>query len=146
MDRELKEEYIHALFRFKRMGMNMPQLSDVSMAEIVIMKDIAKTSDCPHHNMSVQDMQSKLHITKSAISQMMSSLEKKGYIEREIDKSDRRKILSTLTPTGENVLKGAKKHADQRLETIISRFGKENTKQLIVLLNKLSDIAEDLTL
>ena len=146
MDRELKEQYIHALFRFRKIGVNLPQLSELNMTEITILKNIVKGSDCSHHNMSVSEMQSKLHITKSAISQMMNSLEKKGYIEREIDKADRRKIVATLTPRGEDILKEAKRNVDQRLEETISRFGKENTKQLIILLNQLSDIVEDISL
>ena len=143
MDSGLKDQYMHAIFRFKKMGMVFHQIADVNMNELVVMRGIAGNS-FSDNNTCVSEIQSNLHITKSAISQMMNSLEKKGYIEREIDKNDRRKVIVTLTKMGMDVLKKTKDSVNQLLDEIFSRFGEENTKQLISLINLLSDISEEL--
>ncbi len=75
---------------------------------------------------------------------MMNSLEKKGYINREIDKVDRRKVIVTLTKAGKEVWKETKESADNNLEEFISRLGDEKTKQLIALLNDVSDISVEM--
>ncbi|MDY0235424.1 MAG: MarR family transcriptional regulator [Gudongella sp.] len=144
MDKALKDQYMNAMFRFKKAGMILAQRSDLNMTELMLMKGVAKNSLFSGDNMNLSEIHNKLHITKSAISQMMNSLEKKGYIEREIDKTDRRKVIVTLTRTGLDVLKEARESSNQIFEEIISRLGDENTKQLIELLDKVSDITEDL--
>ncbi|OLS01924.1 MarR family winged helix-turn-helix transcriptional regulator [Tissierella creatinophila] len=144
MDKVLKEQYLYAMFRFTKVGMILPQKSDLNMTELIIMKGVAENSSFTDNNISTSEIQSKLHITKSAISQAINSLEKKGYIERKIDTADRRKIIVTLTQTGENSLNEIKEFVNQILEEAISRLGSENTKQLTVLLNQASDTFEDL--
>ncbi len=131
MDKSLKEQYMQAMMRFRKICMILPQRSDLNMTELIVMKGIARNSSLSDNNTTVSEIQSKLHITKSAISQMMNSLEKKGYIKREIDKADRRKVIVTLTKVGKEVWKETKESADNNLEEFISRLGDEKTKQLI---------------
>ncbi|MFA9379818.1 MAG: MarR family winged helix-turn-helix transcriptional regulator [Acetanaerobacterium sp.] len=144
MDETLKEQLVHAMLRFKKVGMTFPPGLDIRMGELFVMSGIAKRTSCPDKNVNVSDIQSNLYITKPAVSQMLNALEKKGYVIREIDKSDRRKIAVTLTDHGQDILKQTKEYTDQMLETVISRFGEENTWQLIKLFSLLSDITEDL--
>lgn len=144
MDKILKEEYLHAMFRFRKMRMMFLQGSDVNMTELVVMRSIAEKASCSDDGINVNEIQKNLHITKAAISQILNSLEKKEYIVREIGKTDRRKFKITLTQAGTDVLKDTKEYANQRMEEIISRFGEKNTQQLITLLDQLSDILGDL--
>jgi DNA-binding MarR family transcriptional regulator len=74
---------------------------------------------------------------------MLNSLEKKGYVSRAIDKTDRRRISVTLTAEGMKVLKAMTQYMDQTLGTTVMRFGEENTRQLISLFTLLADISED---
>ncbi len=144
MDRALKDQYLYAMFRFRRVGMILPQGSDLNMTELIIMKDVVDNSSFSDNSIRTSEIQRELHITKSAISQAINSLEKKGYIERKTDTADRRRIIVTLTPTGEEVFEEIKQNVNQIMEEAISRLGEENTKQLIVLLNQASDISEDI--
>lgn len=137
MDGNLKEQLIRVMLRFKKLGMTFPLGFDIRMGELFVMNGIAGNTSC-------SDIQSNLYITKPAVSQILNTLEKKGYVNREIDKSDRRKISVTLTPQGQEILKETKKYADMTLGTTISRFGEENTRQLISLLTQLVDISEEI--
>lgn len=135
---------MRAILRFRKVGMTLPQASDLNMTELVVMRGLEK--NCPHSdsNTGVTEVQKQLHITKSAISQMMTSLEKKGYIERMIDPEDRRKRIVTLTVSGKDVLNKTKETTNHNLNEIFSSLGDENIKQFINLLNQVSDISEDL--
>ncbi|MDR3242679.1 MAG: MarR family transcriptional regulator [Clostridiales Family XIII bacterium] len=143
MDSNLKEQYIQVLFRFKKAGLDFPKVSDVNMTELFVMAGISENAFCGDKSVNMAEIQSSIYITKAAISQMFTSLEKKGYVVRETDRSNRRKITVELTDAGSKILEGAKKQADQMLEQTLSRLGEENAWRLITLLNRLSDIFDE---
>lgn len=144
MDKNLKKQYMRAILRFRKVGMTLPQASDLNMTELVVMRGLERNCPNSDSNTGVAKVQKQLHITKSAISQMMTSLEKKGYIERMIDPEDRRKRIVTLTAAGKDVLNKTKETTNHNLNEIFSSLGDENIKQFINLLNQVSDISEDL--
>ncbi|MGE4584733.1 MAG: MarR family winged helix-turn-helix transcriptional regulator [Sphaerochaeta sp.] len=142
-DSTLKEQLIHALLRFKKLGMTFPADYHVNVGEFFVMKNLEKGHLCPEGPMNVSDIHHNLHVTKPAISQMLNSLEKKGYVSRAIDPTDRRRISVTLTEEGSKVLKAVKQYMDQTLEMTITRFGEDNVRELISLFTLLVDISED---
>ena len=144
MDRSLKEEIVKALFRFRKVGMILPKSADLNMTELLVMRRIEEMSTLADNSINLSEIHCNLHITKSAISQMLNSLEKKGYIQRSIDVSDRRRVLVNLTENGTMVVKETKESVNNHLGEIVSRLGDENTKQLILLLEQVSDISEEL--
>ena len=144
MNKNLKKQYMRAILRFRKVGMILPQAADLNMTELVVMRGLEKNCPDSNSNTGIAEVQKQLHITKSAISQMMTSLEKKGYIERTIDPDDRRKRVVTLTKTGKDILNKTKKATNHNLNEILSGLGEENTKQFINLLNQVSDISEHL--
>ena len=142
MNSILKEQLVTAMTRFKRVGMSFPPSMDLNMSEFFLMNGIAKVAaDKP---VRISEIQTHHHFTKPAVSQMLNALEKKGYVEREIDSTDRRKISVKLTPDGKAMLKKTIAHADDSLDQVITRFGEENTHELIRLLSLLADISEEI--
>jgi DNA-binding MarR family transcriptional regulator len=145
MDNTLKEQYMKVLFRFKKAGLDFPGLTEVNMSELFVMAGIANNDFCCEKSViNTAEIQSHIFISKAAISLMFTSLEKRGYLIRETDKTNRRKITVELTPEGVRILAAAQKQMDELLEETLSRFGEEKTWQLISLLNQLSDISEEL--
>lgn len=142
MDRSLKEQLMQAMHLFKKAGMALHAGNDIRLGELFVLNGIDKNALCDNRSINVSDIHSDLHFTKPAVSQTLNALEKKGYIHREIDTSDRRKIAVTITPEGKIILEKTKNTTDQRIEEIISRFGEENTRELIRLLNLLAGISE----
>ncbi|MCK5149194.1 MarR family transcriptional regulator, partial [bacterium] len=54
--------------------------------------------------MSVTEIARELEITHSAVSQMVTTLDKKGHIAFEVDENDRRRRLVCLTDSGQELL------------------------------------------
>ncbi len=144
MNRNLQDSLVRSIFRFKKVGFHFPPETDLRMGELFVMKQIAENALDSDDNVYAADIQNGLHVTRPAISQMLNSLEAKGHIRREIDERDRRRLIITLTPKGENILKAMKEHADQVIAGTISRFGEKNTTRLISLLNRFADISDEL--
>ncbi len=71
------------------------------------------------------------------IAMSLKTLENKGYITREIDKTDRRRTFVSATPLG---LEVHKKRADDYMNGIIQLFqdlGESDSKEYIRILNKM---------
>ncbi len=139
---DLTKELMNAIFRFKKISVNLPAELNLHIGELFIMCKIDECLQEPDAEISMADIQSQLHVTKPAVSQTINSLEKKGFIKREINSSDRRRFIITLTPKGRRVTQAVKKHTDKMISEIIARFGEDNTKQLISLFNRFADISE----
>ena len=144
MDNQLKGQLIQAMMRFRKIGSPINAGHEIHMGELMVMSMIAQRATDSDKNVNVSDIHDNHHMTKPAISQMFNALEKKGYINREINKNDRRKVKVTLTPQGEDILKKTKDSLDQTMDTLIARFGEDNTRQLIALFTRLADISEDM--
>jgi len=117
---------------------------DVSMTELVLMKAVADNELDSEENVNIADIQNHLFVTKAAVSQMYAALEKKGYLNREIDKNNRRKLIVTLTPKAQEILGFMQDKVVQFLSEIISKVGEDNTKQLINLVNRFADALEEI--
>ena len=144
MDKALMDELIAVMHRFKKVGKNFHPDMGLNMGEFFILERIARNESCTGNDISDAETHHHPHFTKPAVSQMLNSLEKKGFVFREIDKNDRRRIVVTLTSEGRKMLEKAKAYFDERMTNTIEKFGEDNTRQLISLINLLTDSIEDL--
>ncbi len=143
MYKEIKSRFMQVLFRFRKSGLDYVKISDLNMTELYVMNSLSENLFNDGKNVDLAEIQNHTYITKAAISKMFSSLEKKGYVIRETDKANRRKITVELTPCGKRAVEDAAGTAGEILDIVISRLGEEKTYQLIALLNDLSDVTDE---
>ncbi|NLE90427.1 MAG: MarR family transcriptional regulator [Dehalococcoidales bacterium] len=114
------------------------------MAELILMNGVANNTADSANNVGMADIRTYLQVTKGAVSQMLGSLEKKGFINRDIDKSNRRNLIVTLTPEGRQILEQQYSAFSDRLETIISRLGEDDVRQMVGIVNRMIEITNEL--
>lgn len=144
MDSGLRDIFITAVVRFKRIDLQKSSDTCLQPNELMIISRAAHGCACTRKGFHVSEIQQELHISKAAVSQALNSLEKKGCIVRSIDPEDRRKITVMVTPAGAAELEAARRIYDRALGEILDRFGAENTATLLTLLDRLMDILEEL--
>ncbi|MGI6153725.1 MAG: MarR family winged helix-turn-helix transcriptional regulator [Christensenellaceae bacterium] len=144
MEPELKEAFVGAIMRFKKVDICAGQKDQLQFSELVVMGKASSGCVCGGKGMNVSEIQQVLHLSKPAVSQTLNGLEKKGYITRTIDPSDRRKITVTLTPAGQKELESGMCCYDRELNEVLERFGAASTKQLIGLISRLIKIIEEI--
>jgi DNA-binding MarR family transcriptional regulator len=143
MDEHLTKKLIETFLRFKRIKIPLPLKTDggrrdIGIMETVLLKKISEGSiDC------FSDIEEECHVSKSAVSQMIGTLEEKGYITRELDKTNRRKRLLGLTPKGRNTLDTIGKEMDAYFAGVVQRFGEDDTRRLVSLFNRFAAIIEE---
>jgi DNA-binding MarR family transcriptional regulator len=144
MQNELHNELLRCLFRFKKFAQSFrprvpPEEGELNMASLCLLYHIREHPDV----LSGENIRRELCVTKAAVSQMLGALEKKGYLTREVNRDNRRRIILSLTAKGAAFLDKTRAETEERLAGIISRFGKANTRELITLVNRFSDITEN---
>lgn len=85
-----------------------------------------------------------LCISRAAVSQFVSSLEKRGYILRSTSRNDRRKTYLEITEKGEKTINETEKHLDNVFNTVKTKLGNERFDTLICLLKDISEITTEL--
>lgn len=147
---KLKEQLIQSMFRIKKLTLTFPtgmetnmEKLNISMTELALMKTIEENHLDSDKNTYISDIQNNLFITKAAVSQMLGVLEKKGYLNRDIDKLNRRTLIITLTQNGRDVLKSVEKDFSNMLGKIIICLGKDNTEQFIKSINLLENAIKE---
>lgn len=89
--------------------------------------------------LTVSYISSKLSVTRSAITQLINRLEGQNYINKQTDSSDRRHVRVTMTKKAYNTLKTLQNMLANQTLGLVEYLGEKDTKELIRLLNKISD-------
>lgn len=150
MDQNLEVQLVHSIFQFKRLissGLGMDAAenkSGLNMTELILMNGFANNTYDSDTNVALSDIREYLAISKGAVSQMLGSLEKKGFINRDIDKNNRRNLIVTLTPEGHEILERQYDDFSNRLEKIISRLGADDVRQMVTIVNRMIEITNEL--
>jgi DNA-binding MarR family transcriptional regulator len=87
-----------------------------------------------------QDMTAELGITKQAVSQLVDTLVSRGYVSREADPDDRRRIVLTLTDRGEQVLHAATEGVEAVDAQLLDQVGAEQIESMRSALRALAEI------
>jgi len=112
---------------------------DMSIGEWRIMANLGHLEPQSGHEIGAHS-----HLDKVQISRAVARLEKKGWIQREGDKVDRRRNLLTLTPAGRKVFNAIGKLALDFEDDVSASLTTEEYAALDRILKKLSKRAEAL--
>jgi len=88
------------------------------------------------------ELSTALQISSARISAVLGSLEKKGQIEREIDRSNRRNILVTITAAGHERVKTEVNEIEQILAHAFIEMGETDAMEYLRLFEKFFGIMQ----
>ena len=87
------------------------------------------------NNVCLKEIREKMEMSKPSISILMSKLEKKGYIERHLNKQNLREIYVRLSEYSMKIAEKTIKEINNHLNKIIDKLGNGNVEKLIELNN-----------
>ncbi|WP_379136194.1 MarR family winged helix-turn-helix transcriptional regulator [Paenibacillus sp. sgz500958] len=152
MDAQYSQEkkLLIALENIKRLTSRAQNLDSVPHGEFVMMfviqammkkEQTENAESCP--GIMISKLSDLLQISRPTASQMISSLEEKGYILREMSRSDRRVIYIRLTGKGDKVFETLMTRYLGILNEIIERVGREEIDQLIHLCDRFQNAVNE---
>ena len=133
------EELFKAMHQFHklRLGDIMP---DISGADFWTMRNIMDKGE--DGKITISELAKKTRVLLSAISRTLKRLEEKGYVERTVNKNDRRNTYVEITDRGREVAQKVREIMRDYGEAVLSKFDEEELSMLISYLNNIYDIAK----
>lgn len=94
----------------------------ISSSEFEVLELLAGATD---HKMRMSELSGQVHLSQSALSRLVSGLEKDGLVERSMCANDRRSVFTELTDAGRTRYEAAKpvQRAILRAEADINKDG-----------------------
>jgi DNA-binding MarR family transcriptional regulator len=89
--------------------------------------------------LSAVDLAQRTGVSGAAVSQLVSTLESAGWVERAPAVSDRRRHALTLTPEGTAVFRSAERLLRARLGALLGELPPRETEQLARLLGRVEE-------
>jgi DNA-binding MarR family transcriptional regulator len=83
-------------------------------------------------------------VTSAAVAATLTSLERAGLVHRARDPGDRRRVIVTITPSGQQTLEARDSASNGRIEAAHSRFTRGERERLAAAVPLLERIATEL--
>jgi DNA-binding MarR family transcriptional regulator len=134
-----KEELANELMKMfislkKAKFLNISECSELTHNEKLVLFLVNELS--LKGQIQLSDLREKIELAPSTITPIISSLEEKGLLERNIDKADRRNIFLKLSKEGKLYTKKVHEIAFKNTTKYIDYMGKEDSIELIRLISK----------
>ena len=71
----------------------------------------------------------------------LRNLEQKGYISRDVDKADRRKIIVSLTEEGRKLTLEERSAVMRRMSAVVEALGEGDAREFIRIVNRIVEIS-----
>lgn len=142
--KSLQEEFLDCLRRIRK-GEQSSIYQHFSRSEFYALSALNTLLESKKENQGVQVnvLANQLQLSPQAISKTLRSLENKAYIERHVDKDDRRNTLVYITKKGKDLLKSARVEMEKFCSLVIEKMGEEDIRKYIDLTNRCIDVVHE---
>lgn len=87
------------------------------------------------------EISEEMGVSTARMATILGSLEKKELIERKIDRTDRRKIIVSITSFGIRIVKEKRECTVSKVEKLLMELGEEDALEFVRLMGKVTDIS-----
>lgn len=130
---------LEVLVRFRRHGWRQTSVEGLTTGEIATLFNIKKAAAEDDAGAKVSDISSLMNVAPPTVTQQLNSLERQGYIERKMDKEDRRVVRVSLTSEGVSILQKASDDFLVAIMALVGHLGEQDSNTLADLLARVSD-------
>lgn len=91
------------------------------------------------------DLAERLQLSSSRVANALRTLERKGFVTREINPADRRGIIVSITPEGDAFGKARYNEAVSGVRDLVTDLGEEDARELVRILERIQDLVIERT-
>ncbi|MCC8070029.1 MAG: MarR family winged helix-turn-helix transcriptional regulator [Ruminococcus sp.] len=116
-----------------------PRFDIFYQGETKVLTFIARyQSQYQNHCLLPSDISKSLDMTSPRVSNILSTLEKKGYIKRDFSTVDRRKVYIYITEDGQKYVDDISIKSRALFDSMIEKLGEHDAKELVRIINRLT--------
>ncbi len=119
---------------------NMVKDLPINNKELLILKSIMDSEDIT--SAEISDMFS---VSKAAVSQFASSLEKRGYLRRRLSDKDRRRVYFDITDAGRELVRRTDEYIAGSINIVKERLGEKDYNAMTELLKRTTKILAEIS-
>lgn len=128
---QLAGELMDIFRRFRQIHMKPGLVEGMTPGEAMMLIRLSKLSKCQEQGTKVSDISTSMNVAPPTVTQLINTLEAGGYVERNMDRTDRRAVRVRLTEKGEEVVERADDFLSEKLSGLIEYLGEEKSRELI---------------
>lgn len=136
---DLYEDLFRAMNQFHKLKFS-DMMQNMSKADFIVMNVIMNKGK--DDKMTISELAAIARMLPSAISRTLKGLEEKGYVERTINKQDRRNTYVELTEEGKKQTREVRQVMRDFGKTVMAKLDEHEVNELILYLNNIYSIAE----
>lgn len=136
---DLYEDLFRAMNQFHKLKFS-DMMQNMSKADFIVMNVIMNKGK--DDKMTISELAAIARMLPSAISRTLKGLEEKGYVERTINKQDRRNTYVELTEEGKKQTCEVRQVMRDFGKTVMAKLDEHEVNELILYLNNIYSIAE----
>lgn len=136
---KLYEEMFRAMNQFRKLKF-AEMFPKLCKTDFFVMCTIMDKGD--NGQITISELASRAKMLPSAISRTLKGLEERGYVERNVNKNDRRNTYVELTDAGKLVTEEARKTMAEFGKSVMAQVDEADMKRLISYLDNIYRIAE----
>lgn len=133
---ELAKQFLHASYHFRKHGMQR-KIDETMQGEAFAILYILRQGGI----VLPSEISNEMNISSARVAAMLNNLESKGLVSREIDKSDRRRILVDLTQSGRELAEKHHQHAVNATVRMLEMLGEHDAGELVRIMGRLAGLA-----
>ena len=143
MDKQFLTDYLNSMEEMRKVFFYSKFHIDIPRGELSTLEAIKTLLD-DGMKATTSALSDLLSISKPAVSQAINTLEKKGWVRRDIDKNDKRVYCLSLTPEGEEKIMEIKQKSTSTVTQILTELGENDAMEFLRLSNKLKNIIKNM--
>lgn len=130
------QKLMEVFLRFNRLNRNHSPVVGLRPSELHVLYCIRRKTASDDSGIKVSEISSILNVASPTVTQLVTSLETKGFVERGVDKEDRRAVRIKLTEEGEIIIKKASDDFFKSFNGLVEFLGEDKSRELTELLSK----------
>ena len=137
------QKLLRAFSQFKKIHWKPPHIKDLKPSEFMVLQVVKHFYIDGTDSMMVSEISDQLKIARPTVTQLVNSLQRKGFLEKHRDEHDKRVVRIHLSEKGKDL---AKKGADEfyrRFEGLAEHLGNAKSDELAVLLQEVFDYFQE---
>ncbi len=135
------EEFVNKILEDMKKTMP-PKLNDDCDVSIKGENAIIGLLNSYQEGLSAGELSQKLNVSSARIAAALNNLEYKGFVKRQIDSVDKRKIIVTLTADGTKKFNQFEENLRSRLLLITNELGQQKVTEYIKMMKQIKEILE----
>ncbi len=116
-----------------------PDMRNATRGEAAVIMTL-HTADSP---LTPTEIARRARISQARVANVLGALEKKGWVSREHDSVDRRRVVVSITPEGDAVRAARRRELDDAACAFLNRLGHEDTQELLRILKRCNQIIDE---